>query len=108
MLVFCLTIVQVWLVICGHLLRWHTGNIISYSTFETRARRPILRILTGPELKMNKTQYSIAGDPHFEMLPFKELLFMALRNILELAFVCVSEMKVFVHKENLNVELFPY
>ena len=87
---------------------WHTGNIISNSTFENRARGPIVRIVTGPELKMNKTQYSIAGDPHFEMLPFKELLFMALRNILELAFVCVSEMKVFVHKENLNVELFPY
>ena len=85
---------------------WHTGNIISYSTFENRG--PIVRIVTGLESKMNKTQYSIAGDPHFEMLPFKELLFMALRNILELAFVCVSEMKVFVHKENLNVELFPY
>ena len=75
---------------------WHTGNIISYSTFENRARGPIVRIVTGPELKMNKTQYSIAGDPHFEKLPVKELLLMALRNMLELAFVCVSGMKVFV------------
>ena len=50
--------------------------------------------MTGPELKMNKTQYSIAGDPHFEKLPVKELLFIALRNMLELAIVCVSEIKV--------------
>ena len=76
---------------------WHTGNIISYSTFENRARGPIVRIVTGPELKMNKKQYCIAArDPHFEKLPVKELLLMALRNILELAFVCVSGMKVFV------------
>ena len=69
---------------------------------------PIVRTVTGPELKMNKTQYSIAGDPHFEKLPVKELLFIELRNMLELAIVCVSEMKFFVvHKENLNVELFP-
>ena len=79
---------------------WHTGNIISY--------RPIVRTVTGPELKMNKTQHSIAGDPHFEKFPVKELLFIELRNMLELAIVCVSEMKFFVvHKENLNVELFP-
>ena len=57
--------------------------------------------MTGPELKMNKTQYLIAGDPHSEKLPVKELLFIELKNMVELAIVCVSEMKFFaVHKEN--------